>query len=130
MLTGFPGAIRRPGKLAHAGRACWLTFSASAGPALTVLAARCPGAGQLPGLAAIQAALAMAVCRSHGTTGRETRKPGSVCWHRGQASLPKASMRQPARIARARASPSPSAAGSENQEMQEPSSHHMMGIRS
>ena len=99
-------------------------------PAAMVLAAGCLGAVRLPGTAAIQAALAMAVCRSHGTIGRETRKPGSVCWHRGQASLPKASMRQPARIARARASPSPSAPGSECQEMQEPISHHMIGIRS
>ena len=99
-------------------------------PAAMVLAAGCLGAVRLPGTAAIQAALAMAVCRSHGTIGRETRKPGSVCWHCRQASLPKASMRQPARIARERASPSPSAPGSECQEMQEPISHHMIGIRS
>ena len=39
-------------------------------------------------------------------------------------------MRQPASIARARASPKPSAAGSAYQEMQEPISHHMIGIRS
>ena len=99
-------------------------------PAAMVLAAGCLGAIRLPATAAIRAALAMAVYRSHNTTGRETRKPGSVCWHCGQASLPKASMRQPARIARARASPSPSAPGSECQEMQEPLSHHMIGIRS
>ena len=78
----------------------------------------------------MRAALAMAVCRSQSTTGRVARKPGSVCWHCGHASRSKASMRQPAVIARARASASPSAAGSEFQEMQEPISHHMIGIRS
>jgi len=39
-------------------------------------------------------------------------------------------MRQPAAIARARVSASPSAAGSACQEMHEPISHHMTGIRS
>ena len=39
-------------------------------------------------------------------------------------------MRQPAAMARARVSASPSAAGSACQEMQEPISHHMIGIRS
>ena len=88
-----------------------------------------PDAIQWPRKLAIRAAMAMAVCRSHSTTGRETRKPRSVCWHCGQASRPKASMHQPASIARARASPKPSAAGSACQEMQEPISHHMIGIR-
>ena len=39
-------------------------------------------------------------------------------------------MRQPAAIARARVSASPSAAGSACQETHEPISHHMIGIRS
>ena len=39
-------------------------------------------------------------------------------------------MRQPAPIARARVSASPSAAGWAYQEMHEPISHHMIGIRS
>ena len=39
-------------------------------------------------------------------------------------------MRQPAAIARARLSASPSAVGSACQEMHEPISHHMIGIRS
>jgi len=39
-------------------------------------------------------------------------------------------MRQPASIARARASASPSAAGSAYREMHELISHHMTGIRS
>jgi hypothetical protein len=38
-------------------------------------------------------------------------------------------MRQPALIARARASASPSAKGSPRQEMHDPISHHMIGIR-
>jgi hypothetical protein len=38
-------------------------------------------------------------------------------------------MRQPALIARARASASPSAAGSVRQETHDPISHHMTGIR-
>ena len=58
------------------------------------------------------------------------RNPGLACWHRGQASRPKASMRQPALIARARVSASPSAAGSAWKEMHEPISHHMTGTRS
>jgi hypothetical protein len=60
----------------------------------------------------------------------QARNPGLLCWHRGHASRPKASMRQPASIARARVSASPSAAGSACQEMHEPISHHMTGIRS
>src|SRR5580693_2293580 len=83
-----------------------------------------------PDTAAPRDALAMAMYRSHGTTGRDAQKRGSVCWQRGQASRPRASIRQPAPIARARESASPSAAGSVYQEMHEPISHHMIGIRS
>jgi hypothetical protein len=81
-------------------------------------------------MAIVRTAEATAESRSHRVTGREARKPGLVCWHLGQASRPRASTRQPAEIARARASASPSAAGSAWRPMQEPISHHAAGSRS
>jgi len=58
------------------------------------------------------------------------RKLVEVCWQRGHVIRPSASIRQPALIARARLSASPSAARSACHEMQEPISHHAVGIRS
>ena len=55
--------------------------------------------GASPDSAAPRDALAMAIYRSHGTTGRDAQKRGSVCWQRGQASRPRASIRHPAPIA-------------------------------
>ena len=72
----------------------------------------------------------IAVARSHGTTGRVARKLVEVCWQRGHVIRPSASIRQPALIARARLSASPSAERSACHEMQEPISHHVVGIRS
>ncbi len=74
--------------------------------------------------------MTIAVARSHSTTGRVARKATVVCWHCGQVMRPSASIRQPAWMARARLSASPSADGSACHEMQEPISHHMIGIRS
>ena len=92
---------RRSGSGGLAGRR-WLAGGRGSRP-------RSPAA-PLPRSPAIRAALVMAARRSHSTTGRETRKPDAVCWHRGQANRPRASTRQPAPIARARMSASPSAA--------------------
>jgi len=74
--------------------------------------------------------MTIAVARSNGTTGRVARKLVEVCWQRGHVIRPSASIRQPALIARARLSASPSAARSACHEMQEPISHHVVGIRS
>jgi len=73
---------------------------------------------------------AVAVLRSCSLTGCVAQNRPSLCWHRGQASRPSASTRQPAAMTRARMSASPSAAGSVCQEMHEPISHHMIGILS